>query len=209
MDAREVTREIRRVVWPALGDEGFSSFTGRTAWRYVGDDIDVVNFQSFSASLADSISCTTFSFAVNLGLWLPPDAWEELNPKRERRSCARTHMTDRISGSSAPMARTSRSAWPTRCERFAMKACRGSRRHGRNATRACRLRRDEVLRPLIRPQHGRASAPARRDLRPPSGRRGVAKVADDAAKAPVRTSRQYAKPGDADPCGAESVNRGA
>jgi hypothetical protein len=73
VDAREVTREIRRVVWPALRDEGFAAFTGRTAWRYVADDVDVVNFQSFSASLADTIGCTTFSFALNLGVWLAED----------------------------------------------------------------------------------------------------------------------------------------
>jgi hypothetical protein len=73
VDARQVTREIRRVVWPALREDGFAAFTGRTAWRYVDDDIDVVNFQSFSASLADAIGCTTFSFAVNLGVWLAED----------------------------------------------------------------------------------------------------------------------------------------
>lgn len=83
MDARDVTREIRRLVWPALREHGFSAFTGRTAWRYVGDAIDVVNFQSFSASLADSVGCTTFSFAINLGLWLPGDAWDELASKRD------------------------------------------------------------------------------------------------------------------------------
>ena len=83
MDAREVTREIRRLVWPALREEGFEAFTGRTTWRYASDDIDVVNFQSFSASVADSIGCTTFSFAVNLGVWLPPDAWEGLELKRD------------------------------------------------------------------------------------------------------------------------------
>lgn len=74
MNSRDaVTREIRRLVWPALRDEGFSAFTGRSAWRFVTDDIDVVNFQSFGASLADAIGCTTFSFAVNLGVWLVED----------------------------------------------------------------------------------------------------------------------------------------
>ena len=83
MDAGDVTREIRRVVWPALREEGFEAFTGRSAWRYVGEAVDIVNFQSFSASLADGLGCTTFSFGVNLGVWLPPDAWEELEPKRD------------------------------------------------------------------------------------------------------------------------------
>lgn len=70
-------------MWPALRDDGFAAFSGRTAWRNVDDAIDVVNFQSFSASLADAIGCTTFSFAVNLGVWLPADAWEGLEPKRD------------------------------------------------------------------------------------------------------------------------------
>jgi Domain of unknown function (DUF4304) len=77
VDAREVTREIRRLVWPALRDEGFTAFTGRSGWRYVDGDIDVVNFQSFSASLADTIGCTTFSFGVNLGVWLAEDVVPE------------------------------------------------------------------------------------------------------------------------------------
>ena len=83
MDSRDVTRAIRRLVWPVLREHGFAAFSGRSAWRYVGDSVDVVNFQSFSASLADAVGCTTFSFSVNLGVWLPPDASEELEPKRD------------------------------------------------------------------------------------------------------------------------------
>ena len=55
VDSRDVTREIRRIVWPALREAGFDSFTGRTSWRYFDRAVDVVNFQSFSASLADSV----------------------------------------------------------------------------------------------------------------------------------------------------------
>lgn len=73
MDSRDVTREIRRVVWPALREAGFDAFTGRTAWRYVDPAVDVVNFQSFSASLADSVGCTPFSFSLNLGVWVRGD----------------------------------------------------------------------------------------------------------------------------------------
>jgi hypothetical protein len=75
MDNRKVTREIRRVVWPALREVGFESFTGRTAWRYTGDDVDVVNFQSYGGMVADSVGCTSFSFQVNLGLWRAVDAF--------------------------------------------------------------------------------------------------------------------------------------
>jgi Domain of unknown function (DUF4304) len=80
VDARDVTRVIRRIVWPALRPEGFDAFTGRTAWRYVGDAVDVVNFQSFGASVADAVGCTTFSFSVNLGVCLPQDGPARLRP---------------------------------------------------------------------------------------------------------------------------------
>jgi len=75
MDNRKVTRAIGRVVWPALREVGFDSFTGRSAWRYAGKDVDVVNLQSFGGMLADSVGCTSFSFQVNLGVWRPGDAF--------------------------------------------------------------------------------------------------------------------------------------
>jgi hypothetical protein len=71
VDSRDVTREIRRVVWPVLRAEGFDSFTGRFAWRYVESAVDVLNFQSFTASVADGVGCTPFSFGLNLGVWCP------------------------------------------------------------------------------------------------------------------------------------------
>jgi len=77
VDSRDVTREIRRVVWATLRDEGFDEFTGRTAWRHHQEAVDVVNFQSFSASLADAVGCTPYSFSVNLGVW----AAGEIEPK--------------------------------------------------------------------------------------------------------------------------------
>jgi hypothetical protein len=48
---------------------GFDVFTERTAWRQWPLGIDVVNFQSFNSYLADAIGSTTFSFAVNLGIY--------------------------------------------------------------------------------------------------------------------------------------------
>lgn len=83
MDSRDVTQGIRRVVWPELRQQGFTAFTGRTAWRYVGEAIDVVNFQSFGASLADAVGCTTFSFSINLGVWVP-QAPRRREPKLDR-----------------------------------------------------------------------------------------------------------------------------
>jgi len=46
---------------------GFGQFTPRTAWRYSGEKIDVVNFQSFNSYLANAVGCTTYSFGVKLG----------------------------------------------------------------------------------------------------------------------------------------------
>ena len=73
MDSRDVAREIKRVVWPALRDEGFDAFTGRRAWRYCEPAVETVNFQSFSASVADAVGCTPFSFSLNLGVWVAGD----------------------------------------------------------------------------------------------------------------------------------------
>jgi hypothetical protein len=48
VDAGDVTRGVRQTAWPALRAEGFAAFTGRIAWQYVGEAVDVVNFQSRS-----------------------------------------------------------------------------------------------------------------------------------------------------------------
>ncbi|TMH10514.1 MAG: DUF4304 domain-containing protein [Betaproteobacteria bacterium] len=75
MDSTAVNREIRRSIWSALKNAGFSFFTARTAWRHDKDQIEVVNFQSFNRYNADVLGVTTFSFSVNLGsylLYVPP-----------------------------------------------------------------------------------------------------------------------------------------
>ncbi len=54
-----------------MQDRGFTKFTARNAWRFSDDGICVVNFQSFSSSLAGSLGCTTYSFALNLGVFYP------------------------------------------------------------------------------------------------------------------------------------------
>ena len=69
MDSRVVAREIKSEIWPLLRREGFTEFNPKTAWRYVPDQIHVVNFQSFSSYLAQVVGCTTFSFALNLGIF--------------------------------------------------------------------------------------------------------------------------------------------
>jgi hypothetical protein len=69
MDSKTVSAAIRKHLRPlmrAVG--GFTKFTGRSAWRVDDQTTSVIQFQSFSAYLAEGIGCTTFSFAVRLGL---------------------------------------------------------------------------------------------------------------------------------------------
>jgi hypothetical protein len=70
MDGAAVSRTIRSVARPILEDHGFETFTTRSAWRQRDRVIDVVNFQSFNRYNADVLGCTTFSFAINLGIYL-------------------------------------------------------------------------------------------------------------------------------------------
>ncbi len=67
IDSRAVARSIRDIIWPLLRCKGFTQFSSRTAWRYSQDQIHVVNYQSFNRYLADGLSCTPFSFSINLG----------------------------------------------------------------------------------------------------------------------------------------------
>ena len=76
MDSKVINKLIRSEVWPLLRDQGFSKFESRTALRYRGPFINVVNFQSFNAYLAEGIGCTTFSFVLNLGVYVIGSAHE-------------------------------------------------------------------------------------------------------------------------------------
>src|ERR1700756_4978391 len=67
LDSSIVNREIKSAIRPLLQAAGFTQFTTRTGWRYAGEKIDVVNFQSFNSYLASSLGCTTYSFCINLG----------------------------------------------------------------------------------------------------------------------------------------------
>ncbi|HSB16298.1 MAG TPA: hypothetical protein VLE22_17720, partial [Bryobacteraceae bacterium] len=78
MDSRVVNKLIRSEVWPLLRDHGFSRFESRTAFCYRGPFINVVNFQSFNAYLAVGVGCTTFSFGLNLGVYVMGSAREHL-----------------------------------------------------------------------------------------------------------------------------------
>ena len=69
ISSKDVNRALREVVWPALKQRGFKRRTARTAWRDGSDQIDLVNFQSFNSYNAGVLGLTTFSFAVNLGVF--------------------------------------------------------------------------------------------------------------------------------------------
>jgi len=70
MDSKVVNKLIRSEVWPVLRQEGFSKFDTRRAWRYRGPFVDIVHFLSFNSYQAEGVGCTTFSFALNLGVYL-------------------------------------------------------------------------------------------------------------------------------------------
>lgn len=71
MDSRVVSRSIKNEIWPLLRKSGFSAFSARTAWRFAPEQTHVVNFQSFNTYLAERLGCTTVSFGLNLGIYLP------------------------------------------------------------------------------------------------------------------------------------------
>ena len=78
MDSRVVNKLIRSEVWPLLRSQGFSKFDSRNAWRYREPLIDVVNFRSFNSYVAGCLGCTTYSFGVNLGIYIvggPNEEW--------------------------------------------------------------------------------------------------------------------------------------
>jgi len=69
VDSKVVARGIKQEIWPLLRREGFTEFSPKTAWRHTSDQIHVVNYQSFNGYLAQGIGCTTFSFALNFGIF--------------------------------------------------------------------------------------------------------------------------------------------
>ncbi|MFS0702610.1 DUF4304 domain-containing protein [Cellulomonas sp. 179-A 4D5 NHS] len=76
-----VTRAIRRHVRPVLERQGFDDFTGRKAWRRrQGGVIEVVDFQAVGAYSSFGVGCTSFSFAVYAGVWIPECEIEERTP---------------------------------------------------------------------------------------------------------------------------------
>jgi hypothetical protein len=84
MDSKAINSLIRSEVWPLLRKQSFTTFEARTAFRHRDPFIDVVNFQSFNKNLAERLGCTTFSFALNLGVYVIGSSRED-RLKRDRR----------------------------------------------------------------------------------------------------------------------------
>lgn len=70
MSSKVVDRTLRELFWPKLATAGFTRRSGRTAWRDVPGAIQVANIQSFNSYLAEVLGSTTYSFSVNLGVFL-------------------------------------------------------------------------------------------------------------------------------------------
>jgi hypothetical protein len=88
MDSRIVSCEIRREIWPALRDHGFRNFTSRRACRHSSERIWVADFQSFNSYFSLVDGCTTFSFAVNLAIYIPALADEHAAPSTSPKTLA-------------------------------------------------------------------------------------------------------------------------
>jgi len=69
MDSNVVSKEIKKLIKPYLTQQGFVKSSGRTFWKHDEEVIFVVNFQSYNSYHAETMGVTTFSFAVNFGLY--------------------------------------------------------------------------------------------------------------------------------------------
>jgi hypothetical protein len=70
IDAKDLNRGLRATLWPAIKAHGFTARTDRVAWRYQGDDIDVIELQAVGQS-AEVIGCPPLSLSVVVCSYLP------------------------------------------------------------------------------------------------------------------------------------------
>jgi hypothetical protein len=61
--AQDVDRGLRATLWPAAKAHGFSARTSRVAWRYAGDDVDVIQLQAAGQD-AEAAGCPPLSLSV-------------------------------------------------------------------------------------------------------------------------------------------------
>lgn len=69
MDSKVVNKAIKKEIFPFLKENGFSEFNSRNAFRLSEQQVDMINFQSFNSYLAYGVGCTTYSFAINFGVY--------------------------------------------------------------------------------------------------------------------------------------------
>lgn len=89
MNSKEVTKEINSKIRPVLKENGFSRNSGRTYWRYCEDRIDIINFQSFNGYHSEVMGCTTFSYSINLSIFL--NFIPEKDKMKEKNGLKRPH----------------------------------------------------------------------------------------------------------------------
>lgn len=70
MDSKIVSKKIKDVIKPYMQQKGFTLSNSRNFWRYSGSDIHVLNFQSFNSYNASVLGVSTFSYCINLGLYV-------------------------------------------------------------------------------------------------------------------------------------------
>jgi hypothetical protein len=59
----DLDRALRATLWPAVKAHGFSARTSRVAWRYEGDNVDVVELQTVGQN-AEAVGCPSLSLSV-------------------------------------------------------------------------------------------------------------------------------------------------
>jgi hypothetical protein len=63
IDKTDLDRALRETLWPAIKVHGFETRTSRVAWRYAGDDVDVVELQAVGQH-AEAVGCPSLSLSV-------------------------------------------------------------------------------------------------------------------------------------------------
>ena len=65
IDAKDLNWALRATLWRALKAHGFTDRTERVAWRYTGDDIDVVELQAVGQN-AEAVGCPPLSLSAHV-----------------------------------------------------------------------------------------------------------------------------------------------
>lgn len=77
VERRELDAGLRKTLWAAVKAHGFSDRTERVAWRYAGEDIDVVEVQAVGQH-AEVLGCPPLSVSVIVATYprfLPRAPW--------------------------------------------------------------------------------------------------------------------------------------